>query len=76
MKSRGGSILRVYTTILNDMTFLLAIIAEFLATMFCNVPNFLATITLWWRSGSSSALSSVGHINHFRTTSILSKAQL
>jgi hypothetical protein len=45
MKSRSRSILRAYTAILNDMT-LLAIIEEFLATMFCNVPNFLATINI------------------------------
>jgi hypothetical protein len=33
MKSRSGSIMRAYTTILNDMTLILAIITEFLVAM-------------------------------------------
>jgi len=33
MKSKNGSILRVYTTILNDMTLLFAIIVKILAAM-------------------------------------------
>jgi hypothetical protein len=76
MKGRNGSILMAYTTILNDMAFLLVIIAKFLVAMFCNVPNFLATVTLRRRSGSSFALSSVGHINQLSTTNILSNAKL
>jgi hypothetical protein len=76
MKGKNGSILRAYMTILNDMAFLLTIIVEFLSAMFCNVPNFLATVTLWWRFVSSFAMSSIGHINYLNTTSVLSNAKL
>ena len=63
MKSKSGSIMRAYMTILNDMAFLLAIIAKFLVAMFCNVPNFLTTVTLQRRSVSSFSMSNIGHIN-------------
>jgi hypothetical protein len=51
-------------TILNNITFILAITIELLGVIFCNVPNFLVAITPYWRFRSSSVFSSVGHINH------------
>jgi hypothetical protein len=64
IKSINKLVLRKDMTILNNITFILAITIELLGVIFCNVPNFLAAITPCWRSRSSSAFSSVGHINH------------
>jgi len=58
MKSRSGSISRVDTTILDDMTLFLGVIAKFLAA----IAKFLAAMLF--------AVPSVGHINHRKTTSI------
>lgn len=67
----GISILRSYATILNNVTFLFAVIAELLTAILCYMPKLLATVALWQGFESTFSLSCISHIEYLSTDSVL-----
>lgn len=74
MKGLGGLILRPHSTILNDMTFFLAVATNFLRTVAGNVTKLLAIETLEFVF--TSTLGSIGNSDRLRSGFLMGHTKL